>query len=495
MGIFSRLKQIIGEAIHKLIPYKQIEQAGRFESPVSPDMTHALSLWADMYLGRSPWLAQEGMKNLNLAAFICSELSRQVLMEMKWNITGAGNNAEGDSQENERSKYLAEQFKRCTGITLREKLEQGMASGGIVIKPYPMDGNIYFDFTPDWCVVPVAFDGDKHMTDVFFIDKYQDGDVYFTRLERHTLHEGTVTITNRCFRSKTENNIGTECDLSAVPVWAKLEPTSDVHNAGNRLLLGWYRVAASNTTDLDTILGSSVFAKAVGCIKDADEQYSRMVWEFESKETAIDVDPSALLPKREKGIDGVQYEMPRLNKRLFRAVDLGQDGTYNVFDPPIRDASLINGLNNILCRIEDLCGIARGTLSDPNEQAMTATQIMMLRQRTYETIRSNQQALEECLRDTVHAMDVYATALNLAPAGDIDVSFEWDDSVLADTETELDQRLRLQSAGIMSKVEIRMWYLGETRKQAEDAIAQISSDNINSMASAQGIPGLDVSDE
>lgn len=44
----------------------------------------------------------------------------------------------------------------------------------------------------------------------------------------------------------------------------------------------------------------------------------------------------------------------------------------------------------------------------------------------------------------------------------------------------------------MSKVELRMWYLGETRQQAEEAIAQIATDNINSMAAAQGIPGLDV---
>ena len=78
--------------------------------------------------------------------------------------------------------------------------------------------------------------------------------------------------------------------------------------------------------------------------------------------------------------------------------------------------------------------------------------------------------------------------MNLAPKGDIEVSFEWDDSVITDTSVELDQRLRLQSAGIMSKVEVRMWYLGETRQQAEEAIAQIGTDSINSMAAAQGIP-------
>jgi A118 family predicted phage portal protein len=180
--------------------------------------------------------------------------------------------------------------------------------------------------------------------------------------------------------------------------------------------------------------------------------------------------------------------MPKLNKRLFRAVDLGKDAEYNVFDPPIRDASLLNGLNAIFCRIEDLCGLARGTISDPNVQAMTATQIITNKQRTYETINANQKALEQCLRDVIHAMDVYASALNLAPAGDYEVSFEWDDSVIVDTNQQLNERLLLVNAGAMSKAELRQWYLGETEAQAKVAVQQIQSEQMQSMMAADTLP-------
>lgn len=498
MNLFSRLKQIIGEAIHKLIPYREIVQAEHFESPVSEEMTEALALWALLYMNKAPYLSEDGMKSLNLASFICSELSRQVTQEMKWNITGTEKSETGEKAMNPRAAYLAEQFKGCTGSKLRAKLEIGMAAGGMVVKPCPdpKSKRIFFDFVPDWGVYPVSFDGDGRITDIIFRDNFQDGRIFYTRLERHTIDGDNIRITQKCYRSQSANSLGKPCALSEVPQWAALEPEAMIEHTGGRLLFGWYSAANANIIDLDTCMGSSVFAKAVDCIRDADEQYSRLMWEFEAKETAIDVDPTALVPKIERDTAGNKYQMPKLNQRLFRAVELGSEKTYNVFDPPIRDVSLLNGLNSILCRIEDLCGLARGTISDSTaKEALTATQILILKQRTYETIKANQQALEQCLRDVVDAMNIYADALNLAPKGETEVSFEWDDSVITDTSVELEQRLRLQSAGIMSKVEIRMWYLGETRQQAEDAIAQIAQDSISSMASAQGIPGLDVSDE
>jgi len=490
MGFISRLRILIGEAIHKLIPYKQIEQAESFESPVSSEMTEALNLWAQMYMNKAPYLSESGMRSMNIASFICSELARQVTMEMKWNITGSGKDQNGYPAMNPRAEYLAEQFKRCTGTILREKLEQGMAAGGMVVKPYPNPNakRIYFDFVPDWSVYPISFDGDGCITDVIFRDSFQDGKTYYTRLERQTVSGKDVVITQKCYKSTIPEELGKPCELTEVEAWAELLPELTVNNTGGKLLFGWYRAANANSIDLDTVLGSSVFAKAVSLIKDADEQYSRLIWEFQAKETAIDVDPTALVPKSVRDTDGKKYELPKLNERLFRGVELGDEKTYNVFDPPIRDASLLNGLNSILCRIEDLCGLARGTLSDPNEQVMTATQIITQKQRTYETINANQKSLEHCLLDVIQAMDVYASLLGLAPKGDFDVSFEWDDSIIVDTSQQLNERVMLLNAGVMSKEELRMWYLGETQAQAAEAVKKISDEQMRGMIVPDNIP-------
>ena len=227
-------------------------------------------------------------------------------------------------------------------------------------------------------------------------------------------------------------------------------------------------------------MGASVFAKAVDVIREADLQYSRLLWEFEGSELAIDVDPTVLRPKKTEG-GGV--EMPKLNERLFRSVDAdkGDRDLYEVFSPAIRDGSLLNGLNQLFIRIEDLTGLSRGTLSDANVDARTATELKIIKQRSYATIADNQAALETCLRDVIRAMDKYATAYNLAPEGEYDVSFEWDDSILTDAEQQLQERLLLYNAGIIGKAELRQWYLGETQAQAENAIAAVQKEALAGM--------------
>ena len=190
---------------------------------------------------------------------------------------------------------------------------------------------------------------------------------------------------------------------------------------------------------------------------------------------AIDVDPTVLRPKK---TEGGKLEMPKLNERLFRSVDAnkGDGDLYNVFSPTIRDASLINGLNQHLMRIEDLCGLARGTLSDPNSEARTATELKIVKQRTYATVAENQKALETCLKSVIRAMDVYATTYNLASEGEYDVSFEWDDSIITDSEQQMGERMTLLDAGLISKAEFRMWYFGETEQQAIDSLKKITDE-------------------
>lgn len=478
--LFDNIIQHLKRAVRKILPYKNIETVEHIESPLSSEMVNALDLWYDMYLDRAPWLSDE-VKSLNLAAQICSELARDVTIEMKCNITGpVGSN--GENTSNPRAEFLSKEFERLMK-NLRPRLEQGCAAGGMAIKPYPKNGHIYFDFDMAWSLYPIAFGDDGELTDVIFRDTFTEGKTVYTRLERHTVSGHDVKITQRAFKSETREAIGVEIPLSSVEAWSTLVPEATV-KASDGPLFGWFKTASANNVDVDSPMGVSVFAKAVDTIREADEQYSRLLWEFEGSELAVDVDPSVLRPKK----SGDGREMPRLNKRLFRGVDLNSDESYHVFNPSIRDASLIAGLTQILLRIEDLCGLARGSLSNVQQEARTATEIKHIRQRTYITVADNQKALEGCLIDVIRAMDKYATLYNLAPEGEYEVSFEWDDSVLNDTSQQLAERLELHSAGLAGDAELRQWYFGETPSQAQAALEAIRAEQLAKAASL--IPGL-----
>ena len=457
-----------------MIPYKDIEKAEQLESPLSTDMANALDLWYKMYLDQAPWIDDDSVFSLNLASLCCSEIARQTLLEMKWNISGPVKEGAVEEEESERAQYLHDEFEKLIK-NLRTKLEQGCASGGMTVKPYVKDGHIFFDWTMAWSLYPVSFGDDGELTDCIFRDTFIKGKTIYTRLERHTVEGTDVKITQRAFKSETKENLGTEIPLAEVPQWEGLQPEAIVKDSEGQMF-GWYKTPNANNIDIDCPMGVSVFSKAAKTIKQADKQYSRLLWEYEGSELAVDVDPTALKPKP-NGAGGM--EVPQLNKRLFRGVDLGEDDTYRVFNPPIRDASILAGLNQLLIRIEDQVGLARGTLADPNQEVKTATELRINKQRSYSTIKDNQDALEQCLRDVVRAMDKYATLYNLAPAGEYEVSFEWDDSIITDTAAQLKERLELYAQGMSGKVEMRQWYFGETEAQAQAAIQKIKEEEPN----------------
>ena len=465
MRLMEEMRRRIERVWKRLIPYRDIGAAAGVKSPLGSGMAAALGLWRDLYHNKAPWREPGKVKSLNLPALAAGEIARQMVLELGWHVGPEP----GGGERSLRAEYLERELAGLMDV-LRQKLELGCAAGGMIVKPCPdpVTGRIWFDFAPDWSLYPLAFDGAGNLSDVIIPDVFRYGDAIYTRLERHTLDGENVVITQRAFRSTHEDALGSEVPLTSVPRWEGLQPEVTVTGAGG-MLFGWYKVAAANTVDADCALGASVFAKAVEVAREIDLQYSRLLWEFEGGELAVDVDPTALYEKS----DGKGHKLPKLNERLFRAVDTGAESTYEVFAPTLRDVSLINGLNQLLIRFEDLCGLSRGTFSDVNVDARTATELKIVKQRSYATVADNQKALEKCLRDVLRAMDVYATLYNLAPAGEWAASFEWDDSILTDVDAQLQQRLMLLEAGVVSRAEVRQWYLGETREQAEAAVAKI----------------------
>ena len=176
-------------------------------------------------------------------------------------------------------------------------------------------------------------------------------------------------------------------------------------------------------------------------------------------------------------------ELPELDKRLFRAVDVGKDETYHVYNPTLRDSSFMAGLNKVFCLIEDNTGLARGTLADAASIARTATELNIMRNRSTSTVRKNQEALQECLEDVIYAANVFTTLYSLAPEGDYELTFEWGDSILEDGETEYNQKQEMVAAGEMSPLEFRMWYFKEDEETAAKAIAKINKARSEASAS------------
>ena len=229
----------------------------------------------------------------------------------------------------------------------------------------------------------------------------------------------------------------------------------------------------TNGVDLYSPLGVSVYSRAVDLIEQADRQYSRLLWEFEGGELAVDASVDALRYDK----NHPNGKLPKGKERLFRGLDIeagnGSD-LYQVFSPALRDESLVHGLNEMLIRIEDVCGFARGTVSnlDHTENARTATELKAMKQRTYALVCDTQKALQKALEGLIYAMDELADLYAIAPAGEIEPSFDFDDSVICDREQEFVEKRQLVMDGIMQPWEFRAWYFGETEEAAKKSVVQ-----------------------
>lgn len=277
-----------------------------------------------------------------------------------------------------------------------------------------------FDFIQADGFYPLAFDGSGRLTECAFVQTKVDKSAMYTRLEYHELKNNRLTIINRAFVTENvnqpsamgETDFGKEINLTSVPEWTDLPPKAQIDNV-DRLMFGYFKMPDANTIDPYSPLGISGFARAKDLIKQADLQYSRLLWEYEGGELAIDIDRDALNFQKDANGDPHRV-LSHSQQRLYRKLDLGIEGdTYNAFAPTLRDASYIDGLNTILMRIEDVCALSRGTLSNVASEAKTATELKILKQRSYSANAEIQQALQLALEDVVYAMDVYCTLYDM----------------------------------------------------------------------------------
>lgn len=517
--MWSLIVQKLKEIFVKMIGGRTLEQTLHISPIISSEMETAIQLWSDMYKGNPPWVHEPTWEDpsrvvsLGIPALIASEKARTALLEFSSEVTTPIEEVEIENpnyvepQEDElgnilpstqpktikeekpvgnteRADFLNENYKRLKK-RLRTQIEYGVAKGGLAIKPYVVKrGNKYsfeFDYIQADSFYPLAFDNNGLMTEAAFLQTHKDKDYTYTRVEYHKWENNVVTVINRAFKSTANVNNGTgadlgmECPLTEVNEWKELSPTATIKNV-DRPMFAYFKMPEANTIDTTSPLGVSGYSRAVDLIKDADQQYSRLLWEYEGGEMAIDVDRDALSFVTD-GQGNEHTVLPSLQRRLFRKIDLGDDSTYQQFAPALRDAQYIQGLNAILMRIEDVTGLSRGTLSDVTIEAKTATELKMLKQRSYQTNEHIQKTIQATLEDVVYIMNAYCDLYNITSDGEYEISFEWDDSLITDKDDELGKRITLQQNGLASRVENRMWYFGETERQAVEALAKIDEEN------------------
>lgn len=438
---------------------------------ISSDMAFAISLWENIYENEAEWLKKDEIESLELGASIANEFARLTTLEMKTEITGS-----------ERANFLDKQYKKVLEH-LNEKLEIGNAVGGLLFKPYVKNNQLYVDLVRGSCFYPTDFDSSGNIIGGIFASQLTKNECIYTRLEYHRFYENGLQedinyiIKNVAYRSNDKSILGTKIDLSKIAEWKDIQEITAIKYL-QKPLFSYYKPPIANNIDPDSPLGVSVYARAVDLIKKADKQFGRIDWEYESSERAVYVDELATKPTQK---NDKKFKVNKLKGRLYKTLNTGLPNTdfFKDYSPDIRDESYWKGLNKILQRIEFNVGLAYGTLSEPNIVDKTATEIKSSKQRSYATVSKMQENLQKALENLVYAMDVLTTLYNLAPQGNYEISFNWDDSLVVDTEKEQILQMQEVNAGLRSKVKYMMFRYGLTEQQALEELERIKQEKMS----------------
>lgn len=445
--------QRIGRWFNNLFAKRNIEEALGVVIATSPAMLQAQEEWRQIYSGNARW-NNEDTPSLFLAAGLCVEFARSVTVELKSEVTGS-----------QRADYLQEQYLPVLD-ELRKTTEKACAGGTVVLRPFVREDSIHVTTVENNCYFPIRYNGLGELVSVVFADVISRDEKYYTLLEHCDWDNGTYTIIYYAFVSDDKTNLGKPIPLSEIEEWAELPPEITFEDV-ERPWFSVFKMPQLNHIDQTAPEGVAIFSKAIELLRQADKQHARTVWEYEGSELAVfaPVDMWRDIGRKDaqdprKG--EVKLDIPEGKDRLYVNTAISNESLKKpeVFNPPPRDESLHRGLDRIKRQIEFNCGASYGIISDPQTQDKTATEVRAGKQRFYSTIVDIQHSLEEALRNLIAIMDDMATRYYLAPQGVYDISFQWDDSVIADREREFTEKMQLLSASVLSPVEMRAWYLG-----------------------------------
>lgn len=408
MGIFRWIK-----GVYERMFKKDAKKVFKTDVILSDKMEQFMNLWASIIDGCPPWLDKEDdIGTINFAKFLTSNIAKKICLDIDINVTGGA-----------RAAYLQKIVDKLKKV-LRDKVEDAVGSAGIMFKPNgSMNVNNCIDYilAKDFLVTETNANGD--ILGAIFFDyvtkTYAMGKRHYTRMEWHRFENGLYVISNRAFVSDKESALGTECNLGVVEAWEDILPEQYIVNL-EKPLFAYFKMPYNNTIDNRSPLGVPVFHNAIKELRNLDIAWSRKETEIEDSKHISYVDISTIRYAKQNKV-----KLPR----FMKGIDMSNNqNSVNEHVATILTDARIKDINSILSMISTKCGFSQGQFTlDGKTGMITATQVEADDRETIETIKDMRDALKDCIKDLLYALNAYADLYNLAPVGTYELSCAFGD--------------------------------------------------------------------
>ena len=390
----------------------------------------------------------ERIDEINFNSIFSNKLANYVINDSNVNITGE--NARVELLD----KTIQSMWKKAKKIT-----SMGFGYGGVILVPYVKSGKIYYNIVSQSRVTIDEVEGENIIGATIIADKRTvnkgigNSKTYY-RLTNYKVRNGNIEITQK-FTDENGHEV-------AVPDFWKNIELKKVITGVDRALFGYIK-SPINNRKTDDKYGVPITYGCDSTIAEIKETMKQLYREYKLKETFVGADSTMFDGKDKLPLNG-----------LFKKIDAGDDTFFEVFDPAFRPYT--ERLQELFKRLEHEIGTSAGILSEVNTANATATEIKRSMYDTFTIVDDMRSNIEKGIEDFLYSANVLANAYNLTPQGDYEVNFDWDYSLLEDSQETFSQLITAQAKGIVSEVEVRQWLKpDETLEDSQKAIEEIKA--------------------
>lgn len=335
-----------------------------------------------------------------------------------------------------------------------------LGCGGCVIAPFVQKGKLYYNLVTQDRVNINRMDGDKIVSALIVADQIIDKTNKYFRVISYDIVNSTLVISN-----KVVDAMG---NLSSVDQWEDI-PDITIGNV-DRVPFGYIKCPVDNRECSDeygvpiTYGTKKIIVEIIECLEDIRKEFKR-------KKTRLQVD-ERVFSRDEKGNLIIKDD-------IFITGQSEDGNMFNIFDPAIRDSSYYNRLKNLFELLEKSVGTSKGILTEPATTYENVEAIRAAVRDTWSLVTDIRDAFANASEDFLYACNMLANFYNLSPMGEYSISFDWDYSMIEKTSDTWMQKKDLQTAGAMSKAELRAWHTGEDIDTAQKAVDEITKKEPN----------------
>lgn len=324
---------------------------------------------------------------------------------------------------------------------------------------------IVLDYVTIENIYPLSWQN-GYVSECAFSSEVTRGGKDYLYLQIHRREDnGNYVIENRIYRYDNEQLADEQ--LVNVKGFENIPPV--VHTGSDKRQFVIDRPNIANNVNYLLPTGIAIYANAIDVLQGVDIAYDSYVNEFKLGKKRIMVKPSAA-----QYLDGTPAFDPDDVVFYVMPEDTEDGAVVTPIDMTLRTAEHNTGIQDQLNILSSKCGFGETYYRFDGDSVATATQVISENSTMFRTIKKMEIVLEQALVELCRILlRMGNTAMNAGLNEDVEISIDFDDSIIEDKQTDFSRDMQLLSAGIMNDWEFRMRWMNEDEATAKAALPKM----------------------